>query len=213
MYAPEPFAVTDPAELDAMLAAARLGAMVTHGPDGLFARHLPFLHDAGAGRLIGHLARANPHARHAPDGSEALVIFVQAEAYVSPGWYPSKAEHGRVVPTWNYEAVHVRGRLTWFSDPDRLTDVVTRLTDANEADKAHPWAVTDAPADHVERLIGAIVGVQIEIGQILGKRKLSQNRSSADQTGVVAGLAASPDPRDRAVAEQMGRLMAMEGPR
>ncbi len=211
MYAPDPFAVTDPAELDAMLAAGRLGVLVTNGPEGLFASHLPFLHETGAGRLIGHLARANPHPLRAPDGGQALVIFQGAEAYVSPGWYPSKAEHGRVVPTWNYEAVHVRGRLSWFHDPARLLDVVTRLTDANEAGLSHPWAVSDAPADHIERLIGAIVGVQIEIEQVSGKRKLSQNRSSADRAGVVAGLAASPDPRDRAVAERMDQLAAMEG--
>src|SRR4051812_34608215 len=133
MYAPAPFAVTDQAEIEALLTASRLGAMVTHGADGLFASHLPFVHDAAAGRLTGHIARANPHQGRAPDGSDPLVIFQGPEAYVSPSWYPSKAIDGRQVPTWNYEAVHVRGRLRWFSNPQRLTDLLERLTTRFEA--------------------------------------------------------------------------------
>src|SRR4051812_48419214 len=120
MYAPEPFAVSDPAEVAELLAGSRLGALVTDGAEGLFASHLPFVHDAGGGRLIGHVARANPHPRRAPDGAQALVIFQGPEAYVSPNWYPSKAIDGRQVPTWAYEAVHVRGRLRWFEDAARL---------------------------------------------------------------------------------------------
>lgn len=189
MYAPEPFAVSDPDEIADMLAASRLGALVTHGPGGLFASHLPFVHDAG--RLLGHIARANPHHERAADGSDCLVILQGPEAYVSPNWYPSKAVDGRQVPTWNYEAVHVRGRLDWFSDRGRLMDVLERLTGRFEAGAAEPWRVSDAPADYVERLARGIVGVEVEIVEITAKRKLSQNKPDADRAGVIAGLEAA----------------------
>jgi transcriptional regulator len=203
MYAPEPFAVTDPAEIETMLAASRLGALVTHGSDGLFASHLPFIHDAAEGRLVGHIARANPHAERAPDGSEALVIFQGPEAYVSPNWYPSKAVDGRQVPTWNYEAVHVRGRLRWFSDADRLRTLLERLTERFEAGSAEPWRMSDAPADYVERLLRGIVGIEVEIEAITAKRKLSQNKDAADRAGTVAGLEAAGE---TSVARLMTRL-------
>lgn len=206
MYLPEAFAVSDPEEVVAMLAAARLGALVTHGPGGLFASHLPLLHDREAGRLIGHLARPNPHRDQAPDGSEALVIFQGPDAYVSPGWYPSKAEHGRVVPTWNYEAVHVHGRVRWFTDAQRLADLVRRLTDRFEAGQPKPWSIDDAPADFTRRMIAGIVGAEVQIDRVLAKRKLSQNRSAADRQGVIAGLSASFEPSDQKIAERMQSL-------
>lgn len=191
MYAPEPFAVSDPDEVRAMLAASRLAALVTDGPGGLFASHLPFIHEAEKGRLLGHIARANPHPERAPDGSDCLVIAQGPEAYVSPNWYPSKAVDGRQVPTWNYEAVHVRGKLRWFSDPERLMEVLERLTERFEAGSPRPWRVQDAPADYVERLLRGIVGIEVEIVEITAKRKLSQNKSEADRAGVVAGLDAA----------------------
>lgn len=203
MYAPAPFAVTEPDEVRAMLAESRLGALVTHGRDGLFASHLPFIHDAEAGRLIGHIARANPHPERAPDGSEALVILQGPEAYVSPNWYPSKAIDGRQVPTWNYEAVHVRGRLRWFSEPERLRDVLERLTGRLEAGPAEPWRISDAPADYFERLLRGIVGVEVEIAEIIAKRKLGQNKPAADRAGVTAGLEAAGE---TAMAAAMRRL-------
>jgi transcriptional regulator len=206
VYLPEAFAVSDPEEVAAMLAAARLGALVTQGPGGLFSSHLPFLHEAEGGRLIGHLARASPHRDRAPDGSEALVIFQGMDAYVSPGWYASKAEHGRVVPTWNYEAIHVHGRVRWFTDAGRLKDVVRRLTDRFEAAQPEPWSIDDAPADYTRRMLEAIVGVEVEINRVLAKRKLSQNRSAADRAGVIAGLSASSEASDRRLAEHMKSL-------
>ncbi|HYF23071.1 MAG TPA: FMN-binding negative transcriptional regulator [Caulobacteraceae bacterium] len=203
MYTPPPFAVEDPDAIAAMIARARLGVLVTHGPQGLTATHLPFLHDQEGGRLLAHVARPNPHPAMAGEG-EALVIFPGPEAYVSPGWYPSKAETGRQVPTWNYEAVHVHGRLEWFDDRDRLRDLLDRLTATHEAGRPQPWSIADAP-EYVERLLAGIVGVELTITRVEAKRKLSQNKPERDRDGVARGLAASPDPRDRALAQLMER--------
>ena len=144
MYIQDLFAVTDAAEIDVMLAAAGLGCLITHDADGLFASHLPFVHDPVRGIISGHIARANPHWQRAPHG-EALVVFQSADAYVSPSWYPSKAEHGRVVPTWNYEAVHVYGQIAWRQEEDWLMDLLNRLTYRHEAVRAEPWSVAVVP--------------------------------------------------------------------
>lgn len=201
MYAPTAFAVTDPAELAAMMARAPLATLVANTADGLEAAHLPLLYDADAGTLIGHLARQNPLAML--DGVQAMAMFSGASAYVSPGFYPSKAEHGRVVPTWNYETVHVHGRLERFDDPAELRAVVAALTDRFEADRPAPWSVDDAPDAYVQGLLRAIVGVRLVIERIEGVRKLSQNKSASDKAGVQAGLAASQSPGDRSVAALM----------
>ena len=203
MYVPEAFAVDDPAETDALLAQAGLAVLATHGPQGLFASHLPFVHDAKAGLLIGHLAQANPHPAQAPDGTQALAVFTGPDAYVSPNWYPSKAEHGRTVPTWNYEAVQVTGRLTWFSDRDRLVGVIDALTQRFEAGFAQPWRIDDLPPGYLDRLLPAIIGVEIRVERVTAKRKLSQNRTPADFQGVIDGLVASGRPGQLAVAERM----------
>lgn len=202
MHVPAAFAVTDPADIDAMIAEARLGLLVTHGPRGLWASHLPFLWDPRARTLTGHLARANPHRERAGAG-EALVVFSGPEAYVSPGWYPTKATDPRQAPTWNYEAVHVRGTLEWFDAPDRLRALLAALSDRHERDRPEPWRLEDAPADYVERQLRGIVGVTLRVTEVTAKRKLSQNRAAEDRAGVRAGLAASPDPRDRLVAARM----------
>lgn len=187
MYAPDAFAVTDAVEVEGMLNRAPLGCLVTQGPDGLFASHLPFVHDRGSGTLAGHLARANPHRSAACDG-EALVIFQGPNAYVTPSWYPSKAAHGRVVPTWNYEAVHVYGEIVWREDADWLRANVEALTRRFEAGRSIPWSVEDAPVAYVDRLIAGVVGVELRIMRVEAKRKLSQNRPQADREGVIAGL-------------------------
>ena len=204
MYIPAAFAVTDPAEIDAMLAAAPLGCLVTHGPEGLFASHIPFVWDAGRSTLRGHITRANPHRERAGDG-EALVIFQGPEAYVSPSLYPSKAEHGRVVPTWNYEAVHVYGRLTWSDDRLELRDIVEALTLRFESDRVTPWAVGDAPDDFIEARLTAITGLCLQISRVEAKRKLSQNRNAADREAVLNGMAASDAAADRGLADAMRR--------
>jgi transcriptional regulator len=174
----------------------RLAVLVTRD---LEATHLPLMLEGNA--LVGHIARANAHWRSAP--CEALVIFSGPEAYVSPNWYPSKHATGRAVPTWNYEAIHVRGFLTTFDDPLRLEAVVDRLSNIHESAQARPWKMGEAPRDYLEALMRGIVGVEIEITHIEGKRKYSQDKANGDHAGVIAGLSASDDPRDRAVADAM----------
>jgi len=181
-----------------------LGALVTSSAEGLFATHLPLVLDRAAGphgTLEGHVARANPHHRLAAAHGEALVIFQGPDAYVSPAWYAAKAEHGRVVPTWNYVAVHAYGTLRFTDDPAFLRRHLHALTTLHEAGRPEPWAVGDAPAEFVDGLQRAIVGVRIEITRLEGKWKMSQNRSHADIDGVVAALSASPVAADRAVAD------------
>jgi len=185
MYVPEPFAERDDALIAAMMERAGLGVLVTHGRDGLFASHLPVMLEDGL--FVSHCARANPH-RNLVDEEEALLIFAGPQAYVSPSHYPSKAVHGRVVPTWNYEAVHVHGRLSWFEEPDRLLGVVTRLSDHHEAGRDPAWSVDDAPAAYIHRLLNGIVGLELRPTRIEAKRKLSQHQNAEDRNGAIAGL-------------------------
>jgi transcriptional regulator len=206
MYTPRAFALTDLHELQQQILGTRLAALVTHGEHGLQASHLPLLlnTDEGPnGTLYGHFAKANPQWKALQDGAEALVIFAGADAYVSPGFYPSKAEDGKVVPTWNYVAVHAYGSAEVFTDADRLRSLVSALTDRHEAGRAQPWKVADAPADYIDGMLKAIVGFALPIQRLEGKRKLSQNRNAVDIAGVRAGLAASPDAHDQALAHLM----------
>lgn len=206
MYNPSGFAIKDLHELHQQILGTRLAMVVTHGEQGLQASHLPLLFDPDHGpngTLYGHFARANPQWKELENGAEALVIFAGADAYVSPGFYPSKAEHGKVVPTWNYVAVHAYGNAEVFSDADRLLSLVSALTDRHEASRAQPWKVADAPAEYIDSMLKAIVGFALPIQRLEGKRKLSQNRSIEDITGVREGLAASPDVQDQALAHLM----------
>jgi transcriptional regulator len=207
MYNPAAFKEDDTARLHQLMADTRLAILVTHDENGLQASHLPLLLSSEQGlngTLFGHLARANPQWRALQNGAEAMVIFPGADAYVSPAFYPAKAEHGKVVPTWNYVAVHAYGVAEVFSDAPRLLEVVTGLTDKHEAGRAAPWAVADAPADYIEKMLGAIVGFALPIARLEGKRKLSQNRSAEDINGVREGLSASGDAKDRELAQLMG---------
>ncbi|WP_052401888.1 FMN-binding negative transcriptional regulator [Muricoccus aerilatus] len=204
LYIPPAFREEDPAVLRGLIAASRLAILTSNGPEGVpLVTPLPLVLDGD--HLLGHLARANPHWQALAAAPRALAVFMGAEAYVSPGFYPSKAEHGRVVPTWNYEAVTVEGAVEVFEDPARLLDAVSRLTGRHEEGRAEPWAVTDAPAAFTAAQLKGIVGIRLLIERVLGKRKLSQNRSAPDREGVREGLAASADPRDRAAAEAMDR--------
>ncbi|XVJ49028.1 FMN-binding negative transcriptional regulator [Pseudomonas sp. UBT] len=203
MYTPRAFALEDLPELQQLIQHTRLAQLVTFGEQGLQASHLPLLlnPDEGPyGTLYGHLAKANPQWRELQNDSEALVIFAGAEGYVSPAFYPSKTEHGKVVPTWNYLAVHAYGKAEVFTDAERLLTVVSALTDRHEGRRAQPWKVSDAPADYIDGMLKAIVGFALPIERLLGKRKLSQNRSPADIAGVREGLAASVDVRDQTLA-------------
>ncbi|MBD9457816.1 FMN-binding negative transcriptional regulator [Pseudomonas sp. PDM05] len=211
MYTPRAFALDDLPELHQLIQHTRLAQLVTFGEQGLLASHLPLLlnPDEGPnGTLYGHLAKANPQWRDLQNGRQALLIFAGAEAYVSPAFYPSKAEHGKVVPTWNYIAVHAYGTADVFSDAERLLGVVSALTDRHEAGRTQPWKVSDAPADYIDGMLKAIVGFALPIERLIGKRKLSQNRSPADVAGVREGLAASTDVRDQSLARYIPQGVA-----
>jgi transcriptional regulator len=202
MYIPPAFRETDLTAIHATIRACRLPTLVTSTAEGLVATPLPLLFDAEEGEhgtLYGHLAKANPQARLAPQG-DAMVLFQGPEAYVTPAWYENKPVDGKVVPTWNYVAVHAYGPLEIFDDAERLLAVVRRLTDAHEAGRAAPWAVDDAPAEFVGSMLKGIVGLRLPITRLDAKTKMSQNRKPVDRASVAAGLAASDDPRDRAAA-------------
>ncbi|MCC7410080.1 MAG: FMN-binding negative transcriptional regulator [Gammaproteobacteria bacterium] len=207
MHIPTDFEESRLPVLRALIDAQPLGALVSSGPNGLEANHVPFLVDPDPvpfGTLYGHVARANPIGRPGAVSGEVLVIFQGPEHYVSPGWYPSKRETGRVVPTWNYAVVHARGVLRLIEDAGWLRHCVTRLTDRHESGRAQPWQVTDAPAEFVERMLAAIVGIEIAITALSGKWKMSQNRPRADRVGVAAGLRAEATARANAVAALIG---------
>ncbi|MBR0831448.1 FMN-binding negative transcriptional regulator [Bradyrhizobium manausense] len=202
MYTPPAFRDDDVKNIRATIRAARLANLVTATADGPLATPLPLFLDESEGEhgvLYGHMARANSHWRASPIG-EALAIFMGPEAYVTPSWYATKQETGKVVPTWNYIAVHAYGPVEFFEDSERLLDAVTRLTNLHEGARATPWAVSDAPADFIAAQLRGIVGVRIPVTRFEGKRKMSQNRPEADRVRVAAGLAASEEPRDQEVA-------------
>lgn len=207
MYLPPAFAETRPEPLQALMRAAPLATLVVHGAAGLDAEHVPLLLDAGAGprgTLRGHVARANPLWRAAGgDGLAALAIFHGPAHYVSPAWYPAKREHGRVVPTWNYVVVHAHGRLCAIDDRDWLRAQIDALSAQQEAGAAAPWSPADAPPDYIERLLGAIVGVELRIERLTGKWKVSQNQSAANRAGVAAALAMRDDTGAQAMAAEI----------
>ncbi|NYZ15639.1 FMN-binding negative transcriptional regulator [Azospirillum sp. RWY-5-1] len=202
MYVPPAFRESDRDAIHATMRAAGLASLVTATAEGLICTPLPMLlapDEGELGTLYGHVAKANPQWR-APPAGDALAIFMGPDAYVSPSWYESKRVDGKVVPTWNYVAVHAYGPVEFFEDADRLLEVVTRLTDRHEGSRAEPWAVADAPPDFIRAQLRGIVGVRLPIARIDAKRKMSQNRKPEDRAGVKLGLAASADPGDRAAA-------------
>lgn len=208
MYLPRHFQEERLEELTAVVREHPLATLVSMGEDGLYATHLPMLWDpepAPFGTLIGHVARPNPHGRTVRAGAESLAIFVGAAGYVSPSWYPAKREHGKVVPTWNYVAVHAYGEVRWIDDAEWLRSLVTRLTDRHEAPFAEPWRVTDAPEAFLEQMLKGIIGVEMPISRIEGKWKLSQNRPAADVDGTIAGLEARGDAGSAALAAAMAK--------
>ena len=202
MYTPPAFRDDDRDSLLAMVRAARLATFVTATDGGPMATPLPLFideHEGDHGVIYGHLARANPQWQ-APTIGDALAVFMGPDAYVTPGWYATKPETGKVVPTWNYVAVAAYGPVEFFDDADRLHEVVRRLTELHETGKVTPWAVHDAPPDFIVAQLRGIVGLRLPIKRIVGKRKMSQNRNAADRAGVAAGLSASARASDRDVA-------------
>jgi transcriptional regulator len=202
MYTPPAFRDDDRVSLLATMQAARLANFVTATADGPLVTPLPLFigeHEGEHGVIYGHLAKGNPQWRVPPVG-EGLAIFMGPDAYVTPAWYATKQETGKVVPTWNYVAVHAQGPVEFFQDAGRLLDVVTRLTRLHERGRATPWAVNDAPADFIASQLRGIVGLRMPITRLEGKRKMSQNRNEADRAGVITGLAASERVSDREAA-------------
>ncbi len=194
MYLPAAFEEQRPEALHDLITAHPLGTLVTHGADGLDANHIPFELDATAGphgTLRAHVARANPVWQQAGD-TEVLVIFRASDGYISPNWYPSKPEHHRHVPTWNYAVVHVHGVLRVRDDERFVRGLVARLTREHEArsQQPKPWKMGDAPADYIDGLLQVIVGIEVEITRLVGKSKLGQNREERDRLGAAGGLAA-----------------------
>jgi len=206
MYIPPAFRESDLPALQAQIAASGLTTLISVGAQGPIVSNLPIIFDASIrpyGMIAGHLARANPQWHESDLSIPAIAVFMGADAYVSPSYYPSKQEHGKVVPTWNYSMIVARGRLEIFEDADALRAQVETLTKRFEQRFEKPWDVSDAPADFITRQIKGIVGVRLHIESLEGKAKLNQNRSAADQEGVVAGLSPSPRAADREVADAM----------
>jgi transcriptional regulator len=204
MYVPAHFKEDRVAVLHDAIRQYGFGTLVTSGEQELEASHLPLLLDAEPaplGTVLGHLARANPQWQRVKPGSQALAIFLGPNTYITPSWYPTKQQNGKVVPTWNYLAIHAYGTLSFFDDRDELRAHVSRMTDTHEAPRDAPWAVTDAPADFVDQMLGAIIGFKLVITRLEGKWKMSQNRPRQDVTGVIEGLTREDGESQEAIAE------------
>lgn len=203
MYLPGHFSESRLDVLHALMRERPLATLVTVSAAGLDANHIPLLlspEPAPLGTLRGHVARANPVWRELAPDAEALAIFHGPQAYITPSWYPAKVEHGKVVPTWNYAVVHARGVIRIVDDAGWLRAHLEALTAANEASRAEPWQVADAPREFIDRLIAGIVGIEIVIARIEGKWKASQNQAEANRGGVVAGLRGDGDAASMAMA-------------
>jgi transcriptional regulator len=225
VYLPKHFTARDAAEVEAFVDSAAAADLVTFDGTKPVASLIPVLWDrsgaaeaergrarsagageTGLGRILGHLALANPQWRSVGPGTVALAIVHGPQAYVSPSWYPSTARHGKMVPTWNYVSVHFTGPLTIHRDAEWLRDVVTRLTARHEAGRPHAWQVTDAPPEFIDSQLKAIVGVELTIATVEAKEKLSQNRNPEDRAGALAGLRGEPGPGPAAIAARMTEL-------
>lgn len=205
MYISPAFRQPDAEAQRALIAAHPLAQLVSGGESGLQADPLPLLLDSypdGAWRLRGHLARANPHGQSLARNGACLAMFQGEAGYISPGWYATKAEHGKVVPTWNYQALHCHGQAQVITDPTWLMALLQALTGVHEAQRQAPWQVKDAPPGFIDTLIGAIVGIEIRVTRTEAKWKLSQNRSRADRDGTIAGLTADGN---APLARKLGR--------
>lgn len=219
MYIPKHFEETDTAVLHALLRANPLGAWVTLCDGELLANHIPFLLDPSRGphgTLVAHVARANPVWRSFSKDVASVVIFQGAQTYITPSWYPGKATDGKVVPTWNYAVVHARGRPRAIEDRDWLLQHVSTQTEVREAGRAgsstiKPWKVSDAPADYIDSMLRAIVGIEIPIDTLVGKWKVSQNRTAPDRQGVIQGLLEGGDEPSAAMAALVKGHLPPEG--
>ncbi|MBP6901529.1 MAG: FMN-binding negative transcriptional regulator [Burkholderiaceae bacterium] len=214
MYTPAYHALTDLGQMHAHIDDFALGAWVCTTEGGLVANHIPFVLDRqqGAhGRLLGHVARANPVWQSLAQGAPSVVMFMGPQAYITPSWYPGKQRHGQVVPTWNYVTVHAHGMARAMQSPDWIRDLLERLTDAQESRRAAAWRLSDAPAGYIEKMLGAVVGIEITIERLEGRLKLSQDEHREDRLGTVEGLMQLPDAGAQALAARvLGALRSEE---
>lgn len=216
MYVNPLHRLTDREVLFSLMASRPLGAWVCHGREGLIANHVPFLLDRDRGplgTLIGHVSRANAVWRELVDATPSVVMFQGPQAYITPGWYPGKVEHGQVVPTWNYVVAHAHGVARAVEDRDWMLDMVNRLTHAHEAKRSAPWSVGDAPGAFIDRMMRGIVGIEITIDRLEGKLKASQDEDIQDRHGTVRGLRAEPGEEAQAMADLVLEAMEREGAR
>jgi transcriptional regulator len=210
MYQPEDFRVDDVPQVHALMRARPFAALISAGPAGLYATHMPtVLKDEGPLGLVEcHVARANPHWKQFAESSEVLMIFQGADGYVTPNWYPSKAQHGKVVPTWNYAVVHAYARPEVMNDQAWLRRHVAELSAQQEAHERTPWSLADAPERYVDVMLRGIVGIRLAVTRLEGKWKMSQNREPEDRAGVVQGFAARAEGDDLELAEMVRRVSA-----
>ena len=213
MYLPRQNEETRLEVLHALIRAHPLGAWVALVGDEVVPNHIPFELDETRGEfgtLVGHVARANPIWRAPATAVSSLVTFQGPQSYITPSWYPSKHNSGKAVPTWNYAVVHAGGTPSFIEDTAWLHSHVSKLTDRHEASMALPWAVSDAPADYVDKMIRSIVGVEIPIRRLIGKWKMGQNRTAPDRLGAVAGLTAKGSAQAMGVADEMRKGLLTE---
>lgn len=203
MYIPKHFEEKDVSVLHALIRSHPLGTWVIQTREGLVVNHVPFLVDATRGEygtLVGHIARANPIWKSFTKESACVVIFQGPQTYITPSWYPTKQEHGKAVPTWNYAVVHAHGTPLSVDESDWMLKHVTALSDLHESERAIPWSVSDAPPDYINNMLKAVIGIEIPISTLVGKWKMSQNRPLSDQLGTVTGLHERGDSNSRQVA-------------
>jgi len=205
MYLPAHFAEDRTEVLQALMREHPFATLVSKVGEGLVADHLPLQLSAEGTRLLGHVARANPLWRNAAD-SDVLVIFQGPQAYVTPSWYETKRADGKAVPTWNYVVVHARGRLRAIDDPAWLREQLETLVERHEGPLPEPWHIADAPPDYIEKMLKAIVGIEIVISEVIGKWKVSQNQPGVNRAGVVAGLRGQASDDTRAIAELVAAM-------
>lgn len=210
MYIPKAFQQEDPEQLEQLIVDYPFGTLISYSDSGLDAQHLPFLlaEEQGKKVLKAHISKGNPLWQEVQDGSEVLAVFQGPNGYVSPNYYPTKHESGKGVPTWNYAVVHVKGRVRFIQDAAWVKSLVDELTAQHEAEQEMPWSTADAPSGYIEKMLPAIVGLEVEITSITGKWKLSQNQPEENQHGVIVGLAAQKKTNTLAIARFMQAELA-----
>jgi transcriptional regulator len=202
MYVPKAFEETRPEILRSLMQRYPLAVIVADSADGLVANHVPLLVAEADQDIVlrGHIAKANRLWQDIPEGGQVMAIFQGPQAYISPNWYPSKAEHGRMVPTWNYATVHANGTIHWKRDHGWLYEFLDAITRANETGQPQPWHVADSPREFIDQLMNAIVGFEIRVSKMIGKWKVSQNRDMEDRQGVISALESQADSRSMEMA-------------